>query len=285
MEYQRLIQAGVHYGHSTRKWHPNMAPYIFTQKKGLHVIDIKKTQAHLSTACEEIYRLAFAGNKILFVGTKLQAKTLVEEYAQKVHMPYVSERWLGGMFTNFATIRRSLRRIQSMEKMMQGDTFKSLNKKERLMMERSRQKRLKLLGGISEMNKLPASIFVVDINQEKIAVEEARKLSIPVMAMVDTNVNPKHIDFPIPSNDDGYKSIECILQEVTQTIERALQDRKKGNEKAKETQGTQQGTQTQGAQGTQNTQETAPTPTPPVEGKTDDRKVERARINSTRVKD
>lgn len=205
-----------------------MAPFIFGTKEGIHIIDLKKTKKCLALACKALYSIALAGKKIFFVGTKPQARSLVVETAKKLDMPYVGERWLGGLFTNFSTIRSSLRKLQSIEKMMKTAAYQSLSKKECLMIERDKNKRLRLLGGIASINRLPAAVFVVDINVENIAVAEAKKLNIPIFAMVDTNVNPNKVDYPIPANDDSREAIRYVLDQVTTAVQQALQDRKEG---------------------------------------------------------
>ena len=226
MDYQQLVKANVHYGHLARRWNPNMAPFIFATKRGTHIIDLKRTRQCLERACKELYSIAHSGKKIFFVGTKPQARSLVVEAAKRLDMPYVGERWLGGLFTNFSTIRSSLRKLQNIGKMMKTSAYQSLSKKERLMMERDKNKRLRLLGGIAGINRLPAALFVVDVNEEEIAVAEARKLNIPVFAMVDTNADPEPIDYPIPSNDDARDSIRYVLDQVVAAVERAMSDRK-----------------------------------------------------------
>ena len=226
MDYQQLVKANVHYGHLARRWNPNMAPFIFGTKRGTHIIDLKKTKKCLERACKELYSIAYSGKKIFFVGTKPQARSLVVEAAKRLDMPYVGERWLGGLFTNFSTIRSSLRKLQNIGKMMKTSAYESLSKKERLMIERDKNKRLRLLGGIAGINRLPAALFVVDVNEEEIAVAEARKVNIPVFAMVDTNANPEPIDYPIPSNDDARDSIRYVLDQVVAAVEQAMSDRK-----------------------------------------------------------
>ena len=230
MDYQALIKANLHYGHLARKWNPNMAPFIFGVRRGIHIIDLKQTERCLSLACKELYNITFSGKKIFFVGTKPQARVLVVQAAKSLGMPYVGERWLGGLFTNFSTVRASLRRLQSIEKMMKTEAYQSLSKKECLMIDRDKNKRLRLLGGISGINRLPAAVFVVDVNVEHIAVAEANKLNIPVFAMVDTNVDPGGVDYPIPANDDARASIQYVLDRVVASIQRGLQDRKSREE-------------------------------------------------------
>jgi small subunit ribosomal protein S2 len=207
IEYKDLLDAGVHFGHLTRKWDPRMSPYIFMEKNGIHIIDLNKTLACLEEASNAIKQIVRSGKKIMFVATKKQAKDLVTAEAQRLNMPYVTERWLGGMLTNFATIRKSLKKMSSLEKLMKEDGYKNLAKKERLMVTRQKEKMETVLGGIADLSRLPAALFVVDIKREHIAIAEAQKLGIPVFALVDTNSNPNEVDFPIPANDDAFKSV------------------------------------------------------------------------------
>jgi small subunit ribosomal protein S2 len=224
--FEELLDAGVHFGHLKRKWNPNMAPYIFMERSGIHIIDLYKTMAKLEEAASAIKQVARSGKKILFVATKKQAKEIVSEHVKRVNMPYVTERWPGGMLTNFATIRKAVRKMASIDKMMNQDNYKNLSKRERLQITRERAKLEKQLGSISDLNRLPSAIFVVDILKEKIAVAEARKLNIPVFAMVDTNSDPLLIDFPIPANDDASKSINLITRLMVDAIEEGLAERK-----------------------------------------------------------
>ncbi|MCU0370033.1 MAG: 30S ribosomal protein S2 [Bacteroidales bacterium] len=224
--FEELLDAGVHFGHLRRKWNPNMAPYIFMERNGIHIIDLYKTMAKLEEASSALKQIAKSGRKVLFVATKKQAKEIVATQVQKVAMPYVVERWPGGMLTNFATIRKAVRKMGSIDKLMSTSNFKSLSKRERLQINRERQKLEKQLGSIAELNRLPSAIFVVDILKEKIAIAEARKLNIPTFAIVDTNSDPNIIDFPIPGNDDASKSIELILRILVQAIEEGLAERK-----------------------------------------------------------
>jgi small subunit ribosomal protein S2 len=228
VEYKELLDAGVHFGHLTRKWDPRMAPYIFMERNGIHIIDLNKTLACLDDALEAIRDMVRQNRRIMFVATKKQAKELVAEEARRLKMPFVTERWLGGMLTNFATVRKSLKKMQNIEKML-GDpkTAANLAKKEKLMMSRERDKLERVLGGIVDMKGLPAALFVVDIKKEHIAVAEAQKLGIPVIGMVDTNSNPYECDFPIPANDDAFKSIQLITKLIGQAIEEAYQERKR----------------------------------------------------------
>lgn len=227
IEYKDLLNAGVHFGHLTRKWDPRMAPYIFMERNGIHIIDLNKTLVSLEQATTALKNIVRNNRRIMFVATKKQAKELVASEAGRLNMPFVTERWLGGMLTNFVTVRKSLKKLQQIDRMMKDDTWKNLNKKERLMLTREREKLDKVLGGIQDMKTLPAAIFVVDIKREHIAVSEARRLGIPVFAMVDTNSDPTQIDFPIPANDDAYKSIAIITQAIGKAVEEALMERKR----------------------------------------------------------
>jgi len=237
--FEELLDAGVHFGHLRRKWNPNMAPYIFMERNGIHIIDLYKTMAKIEEASSALKQMAKSGRKVLFVATKKQAKEIVATQVQKVGMPYVVERWPGGMLTNFATIRKAVRKMSSIDKLMSTSNFKNLSKRERLQISRERQKLEKQLGSIADLNRLPSAIFVVDILKEKIAIAEARKLNIPTFAIVDTNSDPNIIDFPIPGNDDASKSIELILRILVQAIEEGLTERKidkeaRGEEEEKE---------------------------------------------------
>ncbi len=233
LEYKDLLDAGVHFGHLTRKWDPKMAPYIFMEKNGIHIIDLNKTLVCLEEASNAIKQIVRSGKKVMFVATKKQAKDLVAEEAARLNMPFVAERWLGGMMTNFATIRKSLKKMSSIDKMMKDESYTNLAKKERLMITRQREKLEKVLGGISDLTRLPAALFVVDIKREHIAIAEAKKLGIPVFALVDTNSNPGEVDFPIPANDDAFKSISLLVKAVGSAIEEGLSERKKDKEEAK----------------------------------------------------
>ena len=226
-EYKDLLDAGVHFGHLTRKWDPRMAPYIFMEKNGIHIIDLNKTQACLDEACAAIKHVVRSGRKVLFVATKKQAKEIVAEEARRLKMPYATERWLGGMLTNFATVRKSLKKMSSIDKLMKDEAFKSLAKKEKLTIGRDREKLEKVLGGIADLTRLPAAIFIVDVKKEHIAVKEAKRLNIPIFAMVDTNSDPTSVEFPIPANDDAYKSVAIITAAIGQAIEEGLIERKK----------------------------------------------------------
>ncbi|GHB41157.1 30S ribosomal protein S2 [Mongoliitalea lutea] len=233
IEYKDLLDAGVHFGHLTRKWDPRMAPYIFMEKNGIHIIDLNKTLVCLEEASNAIKQIVRSGKKVMFVATKKQAKDLIAEEARRLNMPYVTERWLGGMLTNFATIRKSLKKMSTIDKMMKEDSYKNLAKKERLMITRQREKLESVLGGIADLTRLPAALFVVDIKREHIAISEAQKLGIPVFALVDTNSNPNEVEFPIPANDDAYKSISLLVKAIGTAIEEGLSERKKDKEDAK----------------------------------------------------
>lgn len=225
LQYNDLLQAGVHFGHLKKKWNPKMLPYIFMERKGIHIIDLNKTLENLEEAAAALKQIAKSGKKILFVATKKQAKNIVAEAAQKVNMPYVTERWLGGMLTNFATIRKSIKKLQSIEKMLADGTAESITKKERLMMSREKAKLERVLGGIANLTRTPHAIFMVDIMNEHIALAEAKRLGIQTFAMVDTNSNPNEVDFAIPANDDATKSISIITEYLTNAIIEGLQER------------------------------------------------------------
>ncbi len=231
VSFDELLDAGVHFGHLRRKWNPNMAPYIFMERNGIHIIDLYKTQAKLEEAQNAIKQIAKSGRRILFVATKKQAKSLVSELVQKVNMPYVTERWPGGMLTNFATIRKAIRKMTNIDKMASTNSWTNLSKREKLQITRERAKLEKNLGSIADMSRLPAALFIVDINNEKIAVAEARKLNIPIFAMVDTNTDPTLVDFAIPANDDASKSIFLIVNSIVQAIGEGLNERKLAKEK------------------------------------------------------
>ena len=233
IEYKDLLDAGVHFGHLTRKWDPRMSPYIFMEKNGIHIIDLNKTLACLEEASNAIKQIVRSGKKIMFVATKKQAKDLVAAEAQRLNMPYVTERWLGGMLTNFATIRKSRKKMSSLEKLMKEDGYKNLAKKERLMVTRQKEKMETILGGIADLSRLPAALFVVDIKREHIAIAEAQKLGIPVFALVDTNSNPNEVEFPIPANDDAFKSVSLLVHAFGAAIEEGLSERKKDKDDAK----------------------------------------------------
>lgn len=231
VEFDQLLDAGVHFGHLKRKWNPNMAPYIFMERNGIHIIDLFKTQAKLEEAANAIKQIAKSGKKVLFVATKKQAKEIVSERIAKINMPYVTERWPGGMLTNFSTIRKSVKKMTSIDKMATTPQYMNLSKRERLQITRERAKLEKNLGSISDLNRLPSALFVVDIIKEKIAIAEARKLNIPTFAIVDTNSDPTLVDFPIPANDDASKSIALIIDVITKAIEEGMMERKLTNDK------------------------------------------------------
>ena len=235
IEVKDLLEAGVHFGHLTRKWNPSMAPYIYMERNGIHVINLYKTAAKIEEANEALKKIAASGRKILFVATKKQAKDIVAEKAAKVNMPYITERWPGGMLTNFVTIRKAVKKMATIDRMKKDGTFLTLSKKERLQVDRLRAKLEKNLGSISDMTRLPGALFIVDTMREHIAVKEALKLNIPIFAMVDTNSDPKQIDYVIPSNDDASKSIEAILSHVTGAVAEGLSERK--SEKTAEKEG------------------------------------------------
>ncbi len=224
--FEELLDAGCHFGHLRRKWNPSMAPYIFMERNGIHIIDLYKTQAKIDEAANALRQLARSGKKVLFVATKKQAKDIVAELVSKVNMPYVTERWPGGMLTNFTTIRKAVRKMVSIDKLIASSQYNNLSKRERLQIEREREKLQKNLGSIVDLNRLPSAVFVVDIIKEHIAVAEARKLNIPTYAIVDTNSNPNLIDFPIPANDDASKSIALIVSKMVEAIEEGLNERK-----------------------------------------------------------
>lgn len=234
IEVKDLLEAGVHFGHLTRKWNPNMAPYIYMERNGIHVINLYKTAAKLEEANEALKKIAASGRKILFVATKKQAKDIVSEKVANVNMPYITERWPGGMLTNFVTIRKAVKKMASIDRMKKDGTFLTLSKKERLQVDRLRAKLEKNLGSISEMTRLPGALFIVDTMREHIAVKEAIKLKIPIFAMADTNSDPRLLDYIIPSNDDASKSIEAILTHVTDAIAEGLSERKSEKQSSKE---------------------------------------------------
>jgi small subunit ribosomal protein S2 len=233
LTYKDLLDAGVHFGHLTRKWNPKMAPYIFMENNGIHIIDLNKTLASLDEASAVLKNIVKSGRKVLFVATKKQAKEVVSEEAKRLKMPYATERWLGGMLTNFATVRKSLKKMSSMDKMMKDEAYLNLAKREKLMVSREREKLEKVLGGIADLTRLPAALFIVDAKKEHIAVKEAKKLNIPVFAIVDTNTDPTTVDYPIPANDDAFKSISILTSAIGKAIEEGLNERKKDKEDTK----------------------------------------------------
>lgn len=234
IDVKGLLDAGVHFGHLTRKWNPNMAPYIYMERNGIHVINLYKTAAKLSEANEALKKIAASGRKILFVATKKQAKDIVADKVSNVNMPYITERWPGGMLTNFVTIRKAIKKMSAIDRMKKDGTFNTLSKKERLQVDRLRTKLEKNLGSIADMTRLPGALFIVDTMREHIAVKEAQRLNIPIFAMVDTNCDPNPIDFVIPANDDAGKSINAILTEVTNAIAEGLAERKSEKQDKKE---------------------------------------------------
>ncbi|MBA3986672.1 MAG: 30S ribosomal protein S2 [Flavobacteriales bacterium] len=239
IEVKDLLDAGVHFGHLTRKWNPNMAPYIYMERNGIHIINLYKTAAKLDEASEALKKIAGSGRKILFVATKKQAKDIVAEKAKNANQPYITERWPGGMLTNFVTIRKAVKKMASIDKMKQDGTFNTLSKKERLQVSRLREKLEKNLGSISDMSRLPAALFIVDTTREHIAVKEAQKLNIPIFAMVDTNSDPRDVDYVIPSNDDASKSIDKILSHVSEAIIEGLSERKSDKDDQEKGEGTE----------------------------------------------
>lgn len=237
LEYKDLLDAGVHFGHLTRKWNPQMAPYIFMERNGIHIIDLNKTLEALDQASFALKNIVRSGRKVLFVATKKQAREIVATEADRLNMPFVTERWLGGMLTNFTTIRKSLKKMSSIDKLMKDEAYTNLAKRERLMISREKEKMERVLGGISDLNRLPAALFIIDVKREHIAVNEAQKLNIPVFAMVDTNSDPRGVDFPIPANDDAFKSVELITKYIGSVIEEGLSERKKEKEEAAQKKG------------------------------------------------
>jgi small subunit ribosomal protein S2 len=235
IDVKELLEAGVHFGHMTRKWDPNMAPYIYMERNGIHIINLYKTAAKIEEANEALKKIAASGRKILFVATKKQAKDIVSEKALACNMPYITERWPGGMLTNFITIRKAVKKMATIDKMKKDGTFMTLSKKERLQVDRLRSKLEKNLGSIADMSRLPAALFVVDIKSEHIAIKEAQKLNIPVFAMVDTNSDPREVDYVIPANDDASKSIDKILSLVTEAVKDGLANRTSDDDIAPET--------------------------------------------------
>jgi small subunit ribosomal protein S2 len=231
---QELLDAGVHFGHLKRKWNPKMAPYIFMERNGIHIIDLNKTMVKLEEAAKAIKQIAKSGKKVLFVATKKQAKEIVANGAKSVGMPYITERWPGGCLTNFATQRKSVKKMMGFDKMMSDGTFDVISKKEKLQISRQKDKMEKLLGSIADLTRLPAALFIVDTMKEHIAVSEARKLNIPTIAVCDTNSDPSEIDFPIPANDDATKSITLIMNVMVKAVEEGLAERKIDKESERE---------------------------------------------------
>ncbi|MBZ4675782.1 MAG: rpsB [Anaerophaga sp.] len=237
--FEQLLEAGVHFGHLKRKWNPAMAPYVFMERNGIHIIDLHKTAAKIDEAADALKQIAKSGRKILFVATKKQAKDIIADKVGAINMPYVTERWSGGMLTNFPTVRKAVKKMGSIDKLMGDDAWNCLSKREKLQITRQRAKLEKTLGSIKDLNRLPAAMFVVDVMKEHIAVREAQKLNIPIFAMVDTNSDPNGIDFVIPANDDASNSIELIVDIMTQAIKEGLSERKA--EKEKDSQGDKKG--------------------------------------------
>ena len=227
---QQLLEAGVHFGHLKKKWNPKMLPYIFAEKKGIHIIDLNKTVECMQESAAALKQIARSGKKILFVGTKKQAKDIVTECAKRVNMPFVTERWLGGMLTNFNTVRKSVKKMQSIEKMLGDGSFDSITKKERLTLSRDKDKMEKVLGGISQLGRVPAALFLVDIGHEHIALAEAKRLGIATFGLVDTNCDPNKVDFAIPANDDATKSITVLVNYITAAIAEGLAERQAAKE-------------------------------------------------------
>ena len=225
--FKELLEAGVHFGHLKKKWNPKMSPYVFMEKNKIHIIDLNKTISKLDEACRSLKQIAKSGKKILFVATKKQAKSIVAESAKSLNMPYITERWPGGLLTNFSTIRKSIKKMNSIDTMKEDGTFDTLSKREKLQIERTREKLELNFGSIENMNRIPEAIFVVDINKEHIAIAEANKLGMRSYAMVDTNTNPKLVDFPIPANDDSTKSISKIMQIISEALAEGLSERSK----------------------------------------------------------
>jgi small subunit ribosomal protein S2 len=235
VEVKELLDAGVHFGHLTRRWNPNMAPYIYMERNGIHIINLYKSAAKMQEAGEALNKIAASGRKILFVATKKQAKEIVAEQAERANMPFITERWPGGMLTNFVTIRKAVKKMASIDRMKKDGTFNTLSKKERLQVDRLRAKLEKNLGSISDMSRLPAALFVVDITREHIAIKEAQKLNIPIFAMVDTNSDPRDVDYVIPANDDASKSIAKVVSYVADSIVEGLSERKSSGKEKEET--------------------------------------------------
>ena len=262
IEVKDLLEAGVHFGHLTRKWNPNMAPFIHMERNGIHIINLYKTVTKIEEAQQALHKIASSGRKILFVATKKQAKDIVSAKASEVTMPYITERWPGGMLTNFVTIRKAVKKMAAIDRMKTDGTFNTLSKKERLQVDRMRAKLEKNLGSISEMTRLPGALFVVDIRREHIAVREAQKLNIPIFAMVDTNADPRDVDFAIPANDDASKSIDKILSLVTQSIASGMSERQMERDEANAAQ-----TEGEVVPEAAKTEEETPAETPAVEVK------------------
>ena len=253
--FEEMLNAGVHFGHLRRKWNPAMAPYIFDEKKGIHVIDLNKTLVKLDEAANAMKQIAKSGRKILFVATKKQAKEIISSKVEEINMPSITERWPGGMLTNFKTTRKTVKKMSSIDKMMKDGTADTMSKRERLQLTRKREKIGKVFGSISDMNRLPAAIFIVDVKKEHIALAEARNLNIPVFAMVDTNSNPNDIDFVIPSNDDATKSIDLIISNLCDAIKEGLGERKQNKEKVAQEKAAKEAKAAESAESTEKTTE------------------------------
>lgn len=230
--YKEMLDAGVHYGHMKRKWNPKMKPYIFVEKKGIHIIDLNKTAKNLEETAKVLKQIAASGKKVLFVATKKQAKDIVSKAARSVNMPYVTDRWLGGMMTNFSTIRKSVKKMNNIDKMLADESLSSITKKERLTLGRERDKLERVLGGIANINRIPSAIFVVDIHHEHIAIKEAKKLGLTTFGIVDTNSDPNQVDYAIPANDDASKSVKIIMDYLCGAIKEGLEDRRKDKQEA-----------------------------------------------------
>ena len=294
---QELLDNGVHFGHLTRKWNPNMAPYIYTERNGVHIIDLYKTAAKIEETSEALNKIANSGRKILFVATKKQAKDIVAEKAKAINMPYITERWPGGMLTNFVTIRKAVKKMALIDRMKIDGSFDALSKREKLQINRQREKLEKNLGSISDMTRLPGALFIVDIKKEHIAVAEAQKLNIPIFAMVDTNSDPRQVDYVIPANDDASKSIDKVLSFVTDAVAEGLSDRKADKEKVKETKEVAAPETEEVAPKAEETKEDAPkkkevkAKAPKAkavkvkETKVEETKVEEAKVEETKVKE
>lgn len=241
IEIKELLDAGVHFGHLTRKWNPNMAPYIYGERNGIHIIDLYKTAAKIDEAAEALQKIANSGRKILFVATKKQAKEIIAEKSASINMPYITERWPGGMLTNFVTIRKAVKKMSVIDRMKTDGSFDALSKREKLQINRQREKLEKNLGSVADMTRLPGAIFVIDVKKEHIAIAEAKNLNIPIFAMVDTNSDPRGLDYVIPSNDDASKSINKVLGFIVDAIAEGLSDRKTTKDKTVEVEADEKG--------------------------------------------
>ena len=282
---QELLDNGVHFGHLTRKWNPNMAPYIYTERNGVHIIDLYKTAAKIEETSEALKKIANSGRKILFVATKKQAKDIVAEKSKAVGMPFITERWPGGMLTNFITIRKAVKKMALIDRMKTDGSFDALSKREKLQINRQREKLEKNLGSISDMTRLPGALFIVDIKKEHIAVAEAQKLNIPIFAMVDTNSDPRQVDYVIPANDDASKSIDKVLSFVTDAVAEGLSDRKADKEKVKETKEVAAPETEEVAPKAEETKEVAPKKKEAKAPKAKAVKVKETKVKETKVKE